>query len=41
MQFERFESLNLSVVAWFAHLHQVRFEANSHKSGEVFVVATM
>jgi hypothetical protein len=26
MQFERFYSLNQSVVAWFAHLHQVGFE---------------
>jgi hypothetical protein len=27
MQFERFYSLNQSIVAWFAHLHQVGFEA--------------
>jgi hypothetical protein len=26
MQFERFYSLNQSVVAWFAHLHQVGFQ---------------
>ncbi len=26
MQFERFYSLNQSVVAWFAHLHQVGFK---------------
>jgi hypothetical protein len=26
MQFERFYSLNGSVVTWFAHLHQVGFQ---------------
>jgi hypothetical protein len=26
MQFERFYSLNQSVVAWFAYLHQVGFQ---------------
>ncbi len=26
MQFERFYSLNQSVVAWFAHLNQVEFQ---------------
>ncbi len=26
MQFERFYSLNQSIVAWFAHLHQVGFQ---------------
>jgi hypothetical protein len=26
MQFERFYSLNQSIVAWFAHLHHVGFQ---------------
>ncbi len=26
MQFERFYSLNQSIVAWFAHMHQVGFQ---------------
>ncbi len=38
MQFERFYSLNQSVVAWFVYLASGRISANFHKSGEVSVV---
>jgi hypothetical protein len=35
MQFERLYSLNQSVVAWFAHLHQVGFQPTSQIWGSV------
>ncbi len=34
MQFERFYGLNQSVVAWFAHLHQIGFQQTSHNLGK-------
>jgi hypothetical protein len=41
MQFEGFYSLNHSVVAWFAHLHQVGFQPTPKKSVEMSVVVTV
>jgi len=43
MQFERFYSLNQSIVAWFAHLHKVGFwlTLTIQNSGEVSVEVTM
>ncbi len=34
MQFEMFYSLNPSVVAWFAHLHQVGYQPTSPNLGK-------
>jgi hypothetical protein len=34
MQFERFYSLNQSVVAWFAQLHQVGFQPTLKNLGK-------
>jgi hypothetical protein len=35
MQFERFYSLNQSIVAWFAHLHQYDFSQLSQIWGSI------
>jgi hypothetical protein len=35
MQFERFYSLNQSVVAWFAHLQKVEFQPTLTNLGSV------
>ena len=40
MQFERFYSLNNSVVGSFSHLHPM-ISANSPKSGDTSVVVTV